>query len=181
MESTEHLFQIIADVLNTRNTIDGVTHFLLEDFCSTRETKVQPLGAKQPNMSGERRELFRIRVEWDLVVPLIEINLTLHPLRSDTTSSMVGMTCRSLMIAWLRDRMSTQILISFGFDGLGTTTIDETQGVGPSARSIMFSFSSCLSFSSTCFLTWNGMRRCGCATGLTNSSTCIHLCIHPYH
>ena len=108
------------------------------------------------------------------MVPLIKINLTtLHPLRSDTTLSMAGMTCRSLMIAWLRDRMSTQILISFGFDGLGTTTIGETQGVGPSAHSRMFSFSSCLSFSSSCFLTWNGMRRCGCATALTNSSTCM--------
>ena len=82
----EHLFQmvvmivlvcttnidVIADVFNTRNTIDGVTHFLLEDFRSTRETKVQPLVAKQPNMNGERRELSRIRVERDLVVPLIK-------------------------------------------------------------------------------------------------------------
>ena len=67
---------VIADVFNSRNTIDGVTHFLLEDFRSTRETKVQPLVAKQPNMSGERRELSRIRVERDLVVPLIKINLT---------------------------------------------------------------------------------------------------------
>ena len=90
MESTEHLFQmlvmsvlvcttnidVIAGAFNTRNTIDGVTHFLLEDFCSTRETKVQPLVAKQASMSGERRELSRIRVEWDLVVPLIKINIT---------------------------------------------------------------------------------------------------------
>ena len=51
---------------------------------------------------------------------------------------------RSLVIAWLRDRMSTQIVISFGFDGLGTATIGDTQGVGPSARSMMSSFSSCL-------------------------------------
>ena len=64
MELTEHLFQmlfmsvlvcatnrdVIPDVLNTRNTIDGVTHFLLEDFHSTRETKVQPLVAKQLNI-----------------------------------------------------------------------------------------------------------------------------------
>ena len=68
--------------------------------------------------------------------------------------------------------MSTQILISFSFDGLGTTTIGEIQGFRPSARSMVFSFSSCLSFSSTCFLTWNGMQQCGCATGLTDSSTC---------
>ena len=39
---------VIADVFNTRNTIDGVTHFLLEDFPRTRETKGQPLAAKQP-------------------------------------------------------------------------------------------------------------------------------------
>ena len=89
MESTEHPFQmlvmsvlvcatnidVIADVFNKRNTIDGVTHFLLEDFRSKRETKVQPLVVKQPNMSRERRELSRIRVERDLVVPLIKINL----------------------------------------------------------------------------------------------------------
>ena len=67
---------VIADVFNTRNTIDGVIHFLLEDFCSAQETKVQPLVVKQPNMSRERRELSRIRVERDLVVPLIKINLT---------------------------------------------------------------------------------------------------------
>ena len=67
--------------------------------------------------------------------------------------------------------MLTQILISFGFYGLGTTTIGETQGVGPSARSMMSSFSSSFSLSYTCFLTWNGIRRCGCATGLTDSST----------
>ena len=40
--------------------------------------------------------------------------------------------------------MSTETLISFGFDGLGLTTIGETQGVRPSARSIMSSFFSCL-------------------------------------
>ena len=60
----------------TRNATDGVTHFLLEDIRSTRQTKVQPLVAKQPNMSGERRQLSRIRVERDLVVRLIKINLT---------------------------------------------------------------------------------------------------------
>ena len=86
---------------------------------------------------------------------------------------MVGMMCRSLMIALFNERMSTQILISFGLFGLGTTTIGDTQGVGPSTRSMMSSFSSCLSFSSTCFLTWKGTRRCGCATGLTDSSTCM--------
>lgn len=87
MELMEHLFQmlvmsvlvcatnidVIADVFNTRNTIDGVTHFLLEDFCSTQETKVQPLVAKQPNMNGDCHELSQIRVEQDLVV---KINLT---------------------------------------------------------------------------------------------------------
>jgi len=71
MESMEHFFQmlvmsvlvwatnidVIADVFNTKNTIDGVTHFLLEDFRSTQETKVQALVAKQPNMSGKRCEL----------------------------------------------------------------------------------------------------------------------------
>ena len=37
---------VIADVFNTRNTIEGVTHFLLEDFRGTREAKVKPLVAK---------------------------------------------------------------------------------------------------------------------------------------
>ena len=60
MESMEHLFQmvvmsvlvcitnidVIADVFNTRNTIGGVTHFLLEDFCGTPEAKVKPLVAQ---------------------------------------------------------------------------------------------------------------------------------------
>ena len=71
--------------------------------------------------------------------------------------------------------MSTQILISFGFDGLGTTTIGGTLGVRPSACSVMSSFSSCLSLSSTCFLTWNRMRQCSCATGLTDSSMCMRI------
>ena len=60
MEAMEYLFQmevmsvlvcatnidVIADVFNTRNTIEDVTHFLLEDFRSTRETKVKPLESK---------------------------------------------------------------------------------------------------------------------------------------
>lgn len=58
MELIEYLFQmvvmsvcatnidVIADVFNIWNTIEGVTQFLLEDFCSTRETKVKPLVAK---------------------------------------------------------------------------------------------------------------------------------------
>ena len=83
---------------------------------------------------------------------------TLQPFKSDTTSSMVGMMYRSLMIALFSEGMSTQILISFGLFGLGTT-IGDTQGVGPSTRSMMSSFSSCLSFSSNCFLTWKGTRR----------------------
>ena len=125
-------------------------------------------------MSRERGQWSRVRAKWDLVVSLIKINLlkSLHLLRSDTTSSMVLMTCRSLTIALLRERMSTQILISFGFHGLGTTSIAKNQGVRPSARSMMSSLSSCLSLS-TCFVTWNGMRRCGCATYLTDLSTCM--------
>ena len=83
------------------------------------------------------------------------------------------MMYRSLMMALFNERMSTQILISFGFFGLVTATIDETQGVGPSTSSMMSSFSSCLSFSSTFFLTWNGIRECGCATALTDSSMCM--------
>lgn len=47
--------EVITDVFNPRKTIDGVTHFLLEDFRSTRETKVQLLVAQQPNMSEGRR------------------------------------------------------------------------------------------------------------------------------
>ena len=60
MESMEHLFQmvvmsvlvcttnidVIADVFNTRNTIEGVTHFPLEDVRGTREAKVKPLVVK---------------------------------------------------------------------------------------------------------------------------------------
>ena len=117
MESAEHLFQmlvmsvlvwatnidVVTDVFNTGNTIDCVTHFLLEDFCSTRETKVQTLVAKEPNMGGECGQWSRIGVKRDLMVSLIIIRSILleilHPLRSDTTLSMVRMTCRSLMIA----------------------------------------------------------------------------------
>ena len=78
-------------------------------------------------MSGERRQLSQIREERDLVVPLTKINLTgdFAPIEVDTTSSVVEIRCRSLMIAWLRARISTQILISFGLDGLGTTANGE--------------------------------------------------------
>ena len=37
---------VMADVFNTRNTIEGVTHSLLEVFRGTREAKVKPLVAK---------------------------------------------------------------------------------------------------------------------------------------
>ena len=89
MESTEYLFQmlvllvmsvlvwaanidVIADVFLLGNLIDGVTHFVLEDFCSTRVAKVQ---TKQPNMSRERGQWSRVGVKWDLVVSLIKIDL----------------------------------------------------------------------------------------------------------
>lgn len=62
---------VITDVLDTGYTSDCVTHFLLEDFCSTRETKIETLVAKQPDMGGERSEGSRVTVEWNLVVPLI--------------------------------------------------------------------------------------------------------------
>ena len=80
MESTEHLLQmlvmsvlvwvtnidVIADVLNTNNTIDGVTHFLLGAFRSTQETKAQPLVAKQPNMKLENANHYGLRTIMNL-------------------------------------------------------------------------------------------------------------------
>ena len=80
MESTEHLLQmlvmsvlvwatnidVIADVLNTKNTIDGVTHFLLGALSSTQETKVQPLVAKQPNMKLENANHYGLRTIMNL-------------------------------------------------------------------------------------------------------------------
>ena len=62
-----------------------------------------------------------------LIIMVLPNSVKSRDLHMSNFACMVGMTCRSLMIAWLRDRMSTQILISFGFDGLGTTTIGETQ------------------------------------------------------
>ena len=55
----------------------SLTFFWKTSATHERPSKVQALVAKQPNMSGKRCELSRIRVEWDLVVvPLIKINLT---------------------------------------------------------------------------------------------------------
>ena len=56
--------------------MDSITHFLLEDFCSIRKTKVETLVAVQPNMSGECGQRSTVRLKRDLVVPLIQINLT---------------------------------------------------------------------------------------------------------
>ena len=46
------------------------------------------------------------------------------------TSSIVGVTCLSRLMAVLGKRMSTHILISSGDLGFGATTIGETHGVG---------------------------------------------------
>ena len=75
-------------------------------------------------------------------------------------SMMMGMMWRSLMKGLFNERMSTQVLILFSLLSLGTTTIGDTQGVRP-AHSTMSSFLSYLSFSSTCFVTWNETRQCG--------------------
>ena len=67
MKSATHFFQllvmgvivyatnvdVVTDGFNARYAANCITHFLLEDFCSTRETKVETLVAKQQNMSGE--------------------------------------------------------------------------------------------------------------------------------
>ena len=118
------------------------------------------------------------------------LSITSRPFRSDTTSSLVSMTYCYMMMALFNERMSTQTLISFGFFGLGSTseavaifwspqqerkifmatTIDEIQPTG----SMMSSFLSCLSFSSTCFLKWNGIWRCGCAR-FTVGAPCLHV------
>ena len=54
----------------------SLTFFWKTSAAHERPSKVQALVAKQPNMSGKRCELSRIRVEWDLVAPLIKINRT---------------------------------------------------------------------------------------------------------
>ena len=86
---------------------------------------------------------------------------------------MVGMMCHSAVKGLLNERVSTQVLILFSLLSLGTTTIGNTQGVRP-AHSTMSSFLSYVSFSSTCFVTWNETWQCGCANRLIDSSTCVH-------
>ena len=96
----------------------------------------------------------------------------LYNCSGQTLSLMVGMMWCFLMKGLFNEGMSTQVLILFSLLSLGTTTIGDTQGVRP-AHSTMSSFLSYLSFSSTCFLTWNETRQCGCASRLMESSTCV--------
>ena len=96
----------------------------------------------------------------------------LYNCSGQTLSSMVGMMWCSLMKGLFNERLSTQVLMLFSLLSLGTTTIGDTQGVRP-VHSMMSSFLSYLSFSSTCFLTWNETRQCGCASRLLESSTCV--------
>ena len=58
------------------------------------------------------------------------------------------------------------------FNVVQFTQLGNTRGVRP-VHSMMSSFLSYLSFSSTCFLTWNETRQCGCASRLIESSTCV--------
>ena len=96
----------------------------------------------------------------------------LYNCSGQTLSSMVGMMWCSLMKGLFNERLSTQVLMLFSLLSLGTTTIGDTQGVRP-VHSMMSSFLSYSSFSSTCFLTWNETRQCGCASRLIESSTCV--------
>ena len=96
----------------------------------------------------------------------------LYNCSGQTLSSMVGMMWCSLMKGLFNERLSTQVLMLFSLLSLGTTTIGDTQGVRP-VHSMMSSFLSYLSFSSTCFFTWNETRQCGCASRLIESSTCV--------
>ena len=94
------------------------------------------------------------------------------PLRSFTSSVIVGVMWRSLTIASFAWRMSTQTRIWPSLLGFGTTTSGDTHGVAPSILSITPSSSSRFNSCSSCFRTWNGILLCGCAIGFTVSSIC---------
>ena len=81
---------------------------------------------------------------------------TVAPFRSATRSSIVGIRCFSRVAALLASRMSTHNL-----------TCPE---VGPVTFSIMSRLSSRSNSFSTSFLTWKGIRQCGCCYGCTSGS-----------
>uniref|UniRef100_A0A6B0UNE6 Putative secreted protein n=1 Tax=Ixodes ricinus TaxID=34613 RepID=A0A6B0UNE6_IXORI len=72
-------------------------------------------------------------------------------------------------MAVLGSLMSTHILTACGLFCLGTTTMGDTQGVGPVTGSMMSSPSSRFNSSSIPFRILNGILLCGRATGLTSS------------
>ena len=79
---------------------------------------------------------------------------------------MFGIGNRSRKIALLS---IANLTLSFCF---GTATMFETQGVGPDVFSIMSFHSKSSILSSTCCFILNGIWRNGCATGVTDLSTC---------
>ena len=91
---------------------------------------------------------------------------TVDPFRVCVRSSTVGLGWRSRWMAWLALLMSTHMQASPFFFGVATN--GETHGVGPSTFSMIPCFSRFSSSCSTFFLMWNGMRRCGWATGGTD-------------
>ncbi len=84
-------------------------------------------------------------VELHLMVCSTDVDLAERcaPWTANSTSSMVGIGCRSRRMARLAHLMSTQRRTSVGLWGLGTTTTLDTHGVGPLVSSMM---SSCSSF-----------------------------------
>ena len=87
-------------------------------------------------------------------------------------SLMVGVTCRSRLIAWFAWRISTQTGTCPGDFGVGATTRGDTHGIGPSIRSTTPTSSSRFNCSFNCWRTWKGTLWWGWATGWTLSSMC---------
>jgi len=83
-----------------------------------------------------------------------------EPFRSAINSSMVGIGCFSLRIAWFASLISTYISTSPFF--LSTAILGHTHGLGPSAFSMMWKHSNLSNCFSISFRMWKGIRRWRC-------------------
>ena len=95
------------------------------------------------------------------------------PFSSKMMSSIGGVTCSTGRTAWFASRISTHMLSSFSFFGLGWATNGLTHGVGPSDTSSMMS--NCFSFSNfswTFSLIYYGILLWQFCTGWITSIMC---------
>ena len=83
---------------------------------------------------------------------LILLKNTVAPLRSETSSSVVGMACYVWQITLFALHMSIQSLISGGFVVFGSVTMHDTHSVGPVSICMMSSLSNLWSSFSTTVL-----------------------------